>query len=253
MPVVFRWIILFLIVALILGCSSGNFLAGEENSQGDENLGIEEPVSEIGDTKTPTQAPIKNADDNPLQESDSDEISPDEGGLSLSCPSETFSGKLELNHTFNWSANRDTETFFVEGQTLENAWCLINLIGEKVETEECLVSYTNKGAIQTDAGACTITGEGMASIEISGSCKDGKISLEISEFPDGELGNLMECPGNVTQPYPGMYPPSLSTIEFFIAVEGYTATEFVEVDATRQFSYNKNWNLIFPDTYFLED
>ena len=175
----------------------------------------------------------------------------DAGPVALSCPSEPLSGKLEISHTFDWSPNRDIENIFIQGSTDEGVWCLITLDGNQVEVDECVITYSNNGYFKGDNGDCTVSGTGTAAVEVTGSCRDGQINLEISEYIDeAELGAAMICPGGFTQPYPTFYPFTLKEVTFFIQLEGSTVTESVEVDISQSFSYNKSWTVIFPSSYF---
>jgi hypothetical protein len=184
---------------------------------------------------------------NSIGENNQKEIDP----VALTCPMEPLSGKLEINHSFDWSPNRDTENILVQGSTDEGVWCLVTVTGGKVVVDECVITYSNNGYFKGNNGECTVLGTGTAAVEVTGSCKDGQLNLEISEYIDeAELGVSMTCPGGFSQPYPTFYPFTLKEATFFIQVEGSTVTERVAEDLSHSYSYNKSWTLIFPSSYF---
>ena len=176
----------------------------------------------------------------------------DVGPVALVCPSEPVSFELIVNHQFNWSPGRQTDQILVEGNTGPEASCQLTVNGNKVDAAECVVPYTNAGTFKGDGGECEHSGEGTALVEIEGSCKDGKVTLEITEIqdPDASLGGTMTCPqANFTEPYVTFYPPSLTTEIFSIDLGGHTVTEDVEADPLG-FQYHKQWTLIpldFPE------
>ncbi len=171
--------------------------------------------------------------------------------LALTCPTEPLSGKLEISHSFDWSPNRDTENIFVQGSTDEGVWCLVTVTGGKVEVDECVVTYSNNGYFKGDNGECNVLGTGKAAVEVTGSCTEGQINLEISEYIDeAELGATMTCPGGFSQPYPTFYPFTLKEATFIIQKEGSTVIESVEEDLSHSYSYIKSWTLLFPSSYF---
>jgi hypothetical protein len=207
------------------------------------------PTSTPVPTSTPIPTPTSIPTATPVETAEPDDVGP----VALVCPSESVSFKLIVNHQFNWSPGRQTDQILVEGNTGPEASCQLTVKGNEVDAADCTVSYTNAGTFKGDAGECEHSGEGTALIEIEGFCKDGKVTLEITETqdPDAGLGGTLNCPqANFSEPYVTFYPPSLTTESFSIDLGGHTVTEDVEADPLG-FQYHKQWTLIpvdFPES-----
>jgi hypothetical protein len=182
----------------------------------------------------------------------SENTDPDELGLAqIKCPEDATPYKLQLNHTFDFSPNRQTDQMQVTGHTSENAWCLVNVDGIKVEAEDCIVDFDFNGFVQGDDGKCDILGSSTALISIDGECMPGVKGAEFAEIyltitetgnPDAMGGGTLDCP-NYSGPYIGFYPPS-----FYIATFLVTDTPDYDTDngpdLTGQFEYQKKYTLI---------
>lgn len=194
----------------------------------------------------PAEAPPSSNDEGDVNEppGESNDLEP----VALACPPKRTEMVLFVSHTFDWSANRDTDRFLVKGSTEPSSPCPITLEGSQVNAPSCRVPYTNSGQIQTDAGPCELDGQGTAVLEFEGSCKDGIVTLTITEFPDPDVGltGALNCRG-ASEPYLTFYPPSITTREFHLKVGGVEATEDADPDLSGQFSYHKSWTLRSPD------
>ena len=179
-------------------------------------------------------------------ESDSD----DRGPARVECPVSPLAYKLQLNHTFDFSPNRQTEMMQIKGSTTADAWCLVIVDGKKVEADDCVVGYNYSGFIQGSDGKCDVSGSSTALISIEGECMPGvkgsefaEIYLEIteSENPDGDVSGALNCPGH-SSTYIGFYPPT-----YFIATFPVTDTAAYDTDPgpdlTGQFEFSKHYVL----------
>lgn len=177
--------------------------------------------------------------------SSSDQTEGEPVPVALGCPPEPTEYILFVTHTFNWSANRDTQHFFIEGSTAASSPCPLTIERADVTAAECRVPYSNSGTIVTDAGPCHQSGEGFAIVEVEGSCTDGVVTLTIIESvdPDSAQGASLSCPGVAPYPYLTYYPASHTTGLFTIASGGDDFTESVDPDLSGQFAYNKHWSL----------
>jgi len=177
-------------------------------------------------------------------ESESDDIGP----ARVECPVSPLAYKLQLNHTFDFSPNRQTEIMQIKGGTTTDAWCLVIVDGTKVEADDCLVGYDYNGFIQGSDGKCDVSGSSTALISIEGECMPGvkgsefaEIYLEIteSENPDGDVSGALNCPGH-SGAYIGFYPPT-----YFIATFPVTDKPSYDTDPgpdlTGQFEFSKNY------------
>ena len=160
------------------------------------------------------------------------------------CPAELTEFVLFLTHSWDFSPNRELDKIKVSGQTQPSSPCPFSVAGSTVIMEECRVSITNTGFIQTDDGPCDITASGTALVMIDdAACLDGVITMTIEESLDPDSGSgAMNCP-NRSQPYFPFYPFSRTTREFQIQMGGATATEAVDPDLSGQFMYNKAWTV----------
>lgn len=175
----------------------------------------------------------------------------DFGMVALTCPKEPVPVKLAIAHSFNFSPNRETDVYSVNGTTDPNAWCMITVAGSKVTAEPCNFSYHYDGFIKGEDAMCQITGNATAALEITGRCEDGRVFLELSEYANDEgLTGKMNCPGAPAVDFGTAYPLSLTEASFSIASLGDTVTASADPDQTGQFSYSKSWTLIFtPDVF----
>ncbi len=198
------------------------------------------PTQEAGDE----QAPGNLTSQEQALESESDDVGP----ARVECPVSPLAYKLQLNHTFDFSPNRQTETMQIKGNTSGDAWCLVVVDGTKVEAEDCVVDYTYSGFIQGSDGKCDVSGSSTALISIQGECMPGvqgsefaEIYLEIteSENPDGDVSGSLNCPGHAGT-YIGFYPPT-----YFIATFPVTDQPSYDTDPgpdlTGQFEFSKNY------------
>jgi hypothetical protein len=162
----------------------------------------------------------------------------------LACPSKTEEFVLFLSHTWDFSPNRDLELMKVNGQTAGSSPCPFSVTGSTVIMEECHVSITNTGFIQTDAGQCDISASGEALVSIEGaSCTDGVITMTITETINPDTGTgAMNCP-ETSQPYFPFYPFSSTTRDFHIQIGGAETSDSADPDLSGQFKYNKTWTV----------
>jgi hypothetical protein len=198
------------------------------------------PSQEVGDD----QEPVNLTSQEQALESESNDIGP----ARVKCPDTPLAYKLQLNHTFDFSPNRQTEMMQVTGRTSSDAWCLVIVDGTKVEADDCIVDYNYSGFIQGSDGKCDVSGSSTALISIEGECMPGvkgsefaEIYLEIteSENPDGDISGALNCPGH-SSTYIGFFPPS-----YFIATFPVTDTTSYDTDngpdLTGQFEFNKHY------------
>jgi hypothetical protein len=187
-------------------------------------------------------------EDGDSDDSDGD-FSPDDSELPLSayiiCPPNPMAMVLIVNHTWDFSPNRDLEKMKVDGKTAPFAACPLSVHGSQVTMEDCIFPFTSTGYVNTDAGQCDITASGDAILSVEGAgCDDGKITLTIIETidTDGGTSGAMNCP-NKSQPYIPFYPFSGTTRTFPIIVGGFEQTEDMDPDLSGQFKYHKEWVL----------
>jgi len=169
--------------------------------------------------------------------------------VAIACPEGPVPVKLAIAHSFNYSPNRMTEEYSVNGTTDPNAWCLLTIAGSKVTAEPCNFTYHYDGIIKGEGAMCQITGDGRAALDITGRCKDGRVFLALAEHSDDEgLGGKMKCPQAPPVDFGTAYPLSRTEAVFAIAQGGYTVNASADPDETGQFSYDKSWTLLFtPD------
>jgi hypothetical protein len=159
------------------------------------------------------------------------------------CPQEPQQAILFINHTFDWSPNRDKSIAEIKGHTGASEPCPLTIKGSKVTAAPCKVSYSNSGDVHGTSGDCKMQGQGQAEVTIEGSCSEGVVTLTIMEVPADEKPNAaLSCPNKVT-PYLPYYPPSLTTRTFVLQVGGDEAFEDADPDVTNQFAYHKTWSL----------
>ena len=161
------------------------------------------------------------------------------------CPAEPMAMFLVVNHTWDFSPNRDLEKMRVDGKTAPFVSCPLSVHGSKVTMEDCYFPFTNTGFVNTDGGKCDITASGNAILSVEGAyCEDGKITLTITEVldSDGGTSGAMNCPGK-SQPYVPFYPYSGTTRTFNIIVGGSEQSEDMDPDLTNQYRYHKEWSL----------
>jgi len=165
------------------------------------------------------------------------------------CPAEPMAMSLILNHTWDFSPNRDLEMMKVDGKTAPFVSCPLSVHGSKVTMEDCYFPFTSTGFVNTDAGPCDITASGDAVLSVEGAyCEDGKVTLTIIETIDTnvETSGAMNCP-NKSQPYIPFYPFSGTTRTFAIVVGGFEQSEDMNPDLSNQFQYHKEWVLQSQD------
>lgn len=191
-------------------------------------------------------------EDGESDDSDGD-FSPDDSELPLSaygiCPPNPMAMVLIVNHTWDFSPNRDLEKMKVDGKTAPFAACPLSVHGSQVTMEDCIFPFTSTGYVNTDAGQCDITASGDAILSVEWAvCEDGKITLTIIETIDTntETSGAMNCP-NKSQPYIPFYPYSGTTRTFDIVVGGFEQSEDMDPDLSGQFKYHKEWVLQSTD------
>jgi len=226
-----RLILITLILVFVTAC---NVAQGEEQQESGRDL-------------TSQESALSSEDD--VDEGGSDEP----GVIQLTCPDEVVDFKLQLNHTFDFSPNRDTEKMLVSGHTSPDVWCLVTLKGKTIEADDCIVDYEYSGFIQGSDGKCDIQGASTALISIEGECMEGvdgseiagvaEVYLQITETqdPDADVSGAMNCPG-FSSAYIGFYPPSFSVMNFVMEQGG--ASDSDNMDMTGQYEMNKTWTLI---------
>jgi len=253
-PLVTLLIIMLLVVPLIVSC--GTQPAPIQDPGGEEAPA--DPIAEEADQENGPED-IDSVDltgDEPDQGDGSEDI----GNVYLTCPKETISFKLALNHTFEFSPD---ERMVVTGNTTSSSWCIVTLKDNVIEADECVVDYEFSGYIQGSDARCDIQGASTALIEIEGECWDTKSTDDETEFvarvlltiiegqnPDADLGGVINCPG-YSNVFLSFYPATFSVSRgFFIQDNGSTAYDS-GLDFTTFFDYDKSWTLI-PATIFSE-
>lgn len=167
--------------------------------------------------------------------------------VAIACPKGPVPVKLAIAHSFNFSPNRMTDQYSVNGTTDPNAWCMLTIAGSKVTAEPCNFTYQYDGFIKSEGAMCQITGDGRAALDITGRCKDGRVYLTLAEHSDeAGLGGTMKCPQAPPVNFGTAYPLSRTETVFAIFQGGDTVTASADPDETGQFSYSKSWTLIFP-------
>jgi len=165
------------------------------------------------------------------------------------CPAEPMAMNLILNHTWDFSPNRDVDKMIVNGSTGAYVSCPLTVHKGQVSMEDCYFPVTNTGHINTDSGPCDIEATGGAILSLdAGSCEDGIVTLLITEMVDADVGlsGAMNCP-KTSQPYFAFYPPSFNSLEFPIGASPAYQTEVMDPDLTNQFRYHKEWSLYSPE------
>ena len=192
--------------------------------------------------------PAGGGEDGDSDDSDDDFIL-DDSDLPLSaygiCPKNPMAMVLIVNHTWDFSPNRDLEKMKVDGKTAPFVACPLSVHGSQVTMEDCIFPFTSNGFVNTDAGQCDITASGDAILSVEWAhCEDGKITLTIIETIDTntETNGAMNCP-NKSQPYIPFYPYSGTTRTFDIIVGGFEQSEDMDPDLSGQFKYHKEWVL----------
>jgi len=162
------------------------------------------------------------------------------------CPSQPTEYVLMVDHTWDFSINRDTENMKVDGWTDSNSECTVIIEGSQVNMPNCVVPISNEGFIQTDAGPCSITAYGYLEITLDNPrCEAGVVVARIIDVidPDMESGGEMICPGS-TQTYFPFYPFSNSAAQFRLQPGGDILVEEADPDVSNQFKYHKEWMLV---------
>lgn len=244
----------FLVLALIACCSVLLSGCGQGLlSQPDPGSGEEGAFDEID-----LSGSSGDADNGGEGEDGSAEENVDDGPkpVMLSCPAEPMNFNLELHHTWDFSPNRDTKQFKIDGETAVLVFCPLTIYKETVTMPQCWFPVTNNGTINTDAGPCTINATGGGYLEmVRGKCKDGVVTITVLETVDADAGLTGEndCPKAV-EPFFAFYPASQNTLTYFIAVGGETVTiqgeravTADEMDISGAYHYTKEWTLYTPD------
>lgn len=175
--------------------------------------------------------------------SDDSELPPPAYGI---CPPNPMAMFLVVNHTWDYSPNRDLATMRVDGKTAPFIPCSLSVHGSKVTMEKCVFPFTNTGYMNTDAGRCDIKASGDAILSVEQAyCKDGKITLTIIETidTDGGTSGTLSCPNKLPTPFVPFYPYSLTTRTFAIVMGGFEQSDDKNPDLTGQYRYNKIWTL----------
>lgn len=162
------------------------------------------------------------------------------------CPGNPMALFLVVNHTWDYSPERDLAKMRVDGKTAPFVSCPLSVHGSKVTMEKCIFPFTNTGYWNTDAGRCDITASGDAILSVeAASCKDGKIILTIIETidTDGGPSGTLSCPNESSTPFVPFYPYSRTTRTFDIIVGGIEQSEDMNPDLTGQYRYHKEWAL----------
>jgi len=186
----------------------------------------------------------EDGDSDDLEGEDTSDVS-EVPSIMLTCPAEPMAMVLIVNHTWDFSPNRDLEKMKVDGKTAPFVSCPLSVHGNQVTMEECIIPFTSNGYVNTDAGQCDITASGDAILSVEWAvCEDGKITLTIIETIDTntETNGAMNCP-NKSQPYIPFYPYSGTTRTFPIVVGGFEQSEDMDPDLSGQFKYHKEWVL----------
>ncbi len=100
-----------------------------------------------------------------------DDLSFDESELPPTygiCPKNPMAMVLIVNHTWDFSPNRDLEKMKVDGKTAPFAACPLSVHGSQVTMEDCIFPFTSTGYVNTDAGQCDITASGDAILSVEG-------------------------------------------------------------------------------------
>ncbi|MFL7813900.1 MAG: hypothetical protein AB8I40_09525 [Anaerolineales bacterium] len=236
----------FLILAVILcfsvilsGCGQALL------SQPDSGSGEEGAFDEIDLSGASEDSSGAEGEDSEGESSDSGDISP----VMAHCPAEPMAMNLVVNHTWDFSPNRDLEKMQVNGSTGAIVFCPLTVHKDQVTMKDCYFPVTNTGFINTDSGPCDIQATGGAILSLDdGYCKDGVVTLMITETVDADVGlsGAMNCP-KTSQPYFAFYPPSINTLTFPIGPSPAYQTEDMDPDLTNQYRYHKEWSLYSPD------
>jgi hypothetical protein len=195
-----------------------------------------------GDAAPPPPAEGGEADQEEAE--DSGGTGDDTGIVSLACPTEREQFQLAISHTFNFSPNRETDVYSVTAYTAPGSWCLVEVQGERVFADPCNYTYTYEGFVTSEGTRCEMSGSGRASVEITGTCAGGRVTLTIAEYDANEgLGGTMACPQAPPVPYGMGVPLTNETFTFAIATAGETFAASADPDTLGHFGYVKNWTL----------
>lgn len=234
----FRFLALFMCFSILLaGCGQAIL------SQPDSGAGEDGALDEID---------LSGASDDNTGEGSDGESSGSEDEIPIimaHCPANPMAMNLILNHTWDFSPNRDLDKMRVDGSTGAYVSCPLTVQKGQVTMEDCYFPVTNTGFINTDAGPCDIQATGGAILSLDdGTCEDGVVTLHISEIVDADVGlsGAMNCP-KTSQPYFAFYPPSINTLVFPISDSPTYQTEVMDPDLTNQFRYHKEWSLYSLD------
>jgi len=170
----------------------------------------------------------------------------------LTCPQEPVMFKLELNHSFEFSPE---ERMHVTGNTATGAWCYVELNGNVIKADDCVVDYEFSGYIQGSDAKCDIQGASTALISIEGECLDVKstgdendpvaevyLTIIEGQDPDADLGGVINCPG-YSNAFLSFYPATFSVMTFGIVENGASDNDS-GLDFSGLFEFNKSWTLI---------
>ena len=229
-----NWVLIFIIVLclsmIVAGCSVLQNVS-QPTDGGEDDFETIDLSGEDGDSGD-------------LEGEDTSDVSEDYS-IMLTCPAEPMAMVLIVNHTWDFSPNRDLEKMKVDGKTAPFVACPLSVHGSQVTMEDCIFPFTSTGYVNTDAGQCDITASGDAILSVEWAvCEEGKITLTIIETIDTntETNGAMNCP-NKSQPYIPFYPYSGTTRTFPIVVGGFEQSEDMDPDLSGQFKYHKEWVL----------
>ncbi len=229
------FIIMLCLSMIVAGCS-GLQNVSQPNSGDEDGLDTIDLSGEDGDS-----------DDSEGDFSSDDSASPP---VMAHCPANPMAMFLVVNHTWDYSPERDLAKMRVDGKTAPFVSCPLSVHGSKVTMEDCIFPFTNTGYMQGDAVRCDITASGDAILSVeAASCEDGKITLTLIEVidTDGGTSGTLSCPNEGATAFVPFYPYSLTTRTFAIVVGGFEQSEDMNPDLTGQYRYHKEWSLHSTD------
>ncbi len=213
------------------------------NSAGDESSYTEQEQALESDEWEDFEGIDLSGDD------DSDEGIPSEPMPDNQCPKPgtSIDGYIEIEHTWDWSLNREVEKMKIDGKTEADSLCPITISSNTMFAQYCLVPITNTGFIKTEKGVkCGVNSSGWAVVKFEdGICDNGIVHVTILESMEAENANTgsMICPG-YTAPYGVYFPFTRTDVEFGLNTSGVVHfTEEANPDPTETFKYEKSWTL----------
>ena len=241
----FRFLAIFMCFSILLAGCGQAILSQPDSDTGEEGAFDEIDLSGASDDNNGEPGDDSGEGSDGERNDEGDEIPI----LMAHCPSEPMAMNLILNHTWDFSPNRDLEKMRVDGSTGAYVSCPLTVHKDQVTMKDCYFPVTNTGYVNTDAGPCDIQATGGAVLSLdSGSCEDGVVTLLVTEMVNADVGlsGAMNCPKS-SQPYFAFYPPSINSLEFPIGPSPAYQTEVMDPDLTNQYRYHKEWSLYSPD------